>query len=132
LIEQLYAGLARGDNSMFRQLAHPDIRMVVTGTNSWSQCVHGIDKVAEFYRYVYSRLRGPGKVVPERFIADGDLVVVEAKGDRVALSGERYDNHYCLVFELREGRIVELREYQDSSLCERVLGPYPGERKGVV
>jgi ketosteroid isomerase-like protein len=40
-------------------------------------------------------------------------------------SGERYDNHYCLLYRLREGRIVEIREYQDSALGERVLGPSP-------
>jgi hypothetical protein len=37
----------------------------------------------------------------------------------------RYDNQYCLLYRLRDGKIVEIREYNDSILCERVLGPYP-------
>jgi ketosteroid isomerase-like protein len=88
--------------------------------------VRGIESLQEYYRYVYSRLRGPGTLIAERFIADEDLVVVEARGARISISGERYDNQYCLVYQLADGKIVEMREYMDSSLCERVLGPYPG------
>jgi hypothetical protein len=40
-------------------------------------------------------------------------------------SGQRYDNDYCLVYRLANGKIVEIREYQDSTLCERILGPFP-------
>lgn len=50
-------------------------------------------------------------------------MVVEARGDMVTKEGERYDNHYCLVYRLRNGKIIEMREYQDLTRCERVLGP---------
>lgn len=40
-------------------------------------------------------------------------------------AGERYDNHYCLLFRLENDMIVEMREYQDSTMCERLLGPFP-------
>jgi ketosteroid isomerase-like protein len=68
---------------------------------------------------------GTLKTVPTRFIADEDLVVVEARGDMWTKSGKRYDNHYCLIYRLKDGKIVEGWEYQDSNLCERVLGSYP-------
>jgi ketosteroid isomerase-like protein len=63
--------------------------------------------------------------VAHRFIADGDIVVVEAKGDNVTPEGVRYDNDYCLVFRLEDGKIKEIREYCDSVLTEKALGPFP-------
>ncbi len=63
--------------------------------------------------------------LPQRFIADGDIVVVEAKGDNVTPEGVRYDNDYCLVFRLESGKIKEIREYCDSVLTEKALGPFP-------
>ncbi len=44
-------------------------------------------------------------------------------------SGERYDNHYCMVWRIENGKIKEIKEYCDSALVERVLGPFPAERK---
>ena len=56
-------------------------------------------------------------------------MVVEARGDMMTKAGERYDNHYCLIYRIEDGKIREIREYQDSTLCERVLGPFPAARK---
>ena len=43
-------------------------------------------------------------------------------------AGVRYDNEYCLVYRLKDGRIVEIREYCDSVLTEAVLGKFPAPR----
>lgn len=32
-----------------------------------------------------------------------------------------------LANRLSGGRIVEMREYQDSAMCERILGPFPDQ-----
>ncbi len=47
------------------------------------------------------------------FIAEGDYVVVEARGDNVTKAGERYDNHYCMVWRIENGKIKEIKEYCD-------------------
>jgi len=59
------------------------------------------------------------------FIAEGDYVVVEARGDNVTKAGLRYDNHYCMVWRIENGKIKQIKEYCDSALVERVLGPFP-------
>ena len=46
--------------------------------------------------------------------------------------GERYDNQYCMVWRIENGKIKEIKEYCDSALVERVLGPFPAERKLAV
>jgi uncharacterized protein len=43
----------------------------------------------------------------------------------VTTQGAPYGNHSCLLFRLENGKIVEIKEYQDSTMRERVLGPYP-------
>jgi ketosteroid isomerase-like protein len=47
----------------------------------------------------------------------------------VTKAGLRYDNQYCLLFRIENGKIKQIKEYCDSTLVERVLGPFPEERK---
>ncbi|HVI32984.1 nuclear transport factor 2 family protein [Phenylobacterium sp.] len=57
--------------------------------------------------------------------ADGDHVVVEAQGAVTLKSGKRYDNRYCFVIRMKDGKMTEVREYLDSALAEAVLEPLP-------
>ena len=55
-------------------------------------------------------------------LADGDHVVVLARGHADTVDGKVYANDYCFVFKLAGGRIVEVREYMDTKLADAVLG----------
>ncbi len=126
LIREIFEGVARGDGAAFVAALADDVIMTVTGQYSWSQTFTGKPAVLrDLYGYVGSLMAAPGKTLPTRFLADEDWVVVEARGDMLTKTGQRYDNHYCLMYRLADGKIAEIREYQDSALCERVLGPYP-------
>ena len=129
LMETIFASIAAGDRAAFGDALADDVTMTVTGQYSWSQTFHGKESVLrDLHGYVQSLLRHR-RTVPFRFIADDEWVVVEARGDMETKTGERYDNHYCLLYRITGGKIREIREYQDSTLCERVLGPFPAERK---
>ena len=59
-------------------------------------------------------------------VAEGDVVVVECKGDVATKAGARYDNDYCYVCRFDDaGRLTRLTEYMDTALAERVLPPPP-------
>lgn len=45
---------------------------------------------------------------------DGDSVIVEMRNSGEAANGKTYDNDYCLVVDLVDDKIQEIREYQDS------------------
>ena len=47
---------------------------------------------------------------------------MEARGEALAKSGQRYDNHYCIVVSVRDGKIAAIREYLDSELVTAVFG----------
>jgi ketosteroid isomerase-like protein len=110
-----------------------DATWIVTGQYSWSHEFRGRDAInnglmGHFRSFFAVRPR----TLAFNFIAEGDYVVVEARGDNVTKSGERYDNHYCMVWRIENGKIKEIKEYCDSALVERVLGPFPAERKLAV
>jgi ketosteroid isomerase-like protein len=130
LIETIFAGIAAGDRAPFTAALADDVTMRVTGRNSWSQTFRGKEALLrDLYGYLATLVAEGRRTVPLRFIADGDHVVVEAVGEMRTRAGTPYDNEYCLVYRLKDGKIVEIREYLDSALCERVLGPYPADRR---
>ena len=58
-----------------------------------------------------------------RVLADGDVVVIEAEGHATTGDGKAYDNQYCFVVTLRDGKIVQINEYLCSAYAEAVLWP---------
>ncbi len=130
LMERLFAAVVAGDRKPLVDHIADDVVMRITGRNSWSQTFHGKEAwLRDLHGYLATLLADGRKTVPLRFIADGDHVVVEAEGEMRTKDGVAYNNEYCLIYRLSGGKIVEIREYLDSALCERVLGPFPEERK---
>jgi hypothetical protein len=101
--------------------------------DSWSRTFTGRQSILnDLHGHVRSLLVERARTVAHRFIADGDYVVVEAKGNNLTKTGVRYDNDYCLVFRLEDGKIREVREYCDSVLTEKALGRFPeSERRAA-
>lgn len=54
-------------------------------------------------------------------IGEGDMVAVEARSHGVTKSGKHYENEYHILFRLRDGEIVEVREYTDPMHAVEVL-----------
>jgi ketosteroid isomerase-like protein len=130
LVQQVYADAESRSGTTFADNLADDASWIVTGQYSWSHEFRGRDAIlnglmGHFRSFFTMRPRTVG----HNFIADGDYVVVEARGDNVTKAGLRYDNQYCMVFRLEDGRIREIKEYCDSALVERVLGPFPESRK---
>jgi ketosteroid isomerase-like protein len=135
LMQEIFAAAANPDpavrdRALFAASLADDATWVVTGQYSWSRSFTGKDAIMnDLHGHVRSLLAERVRTVAHRFIADGDHVVVEARGDNLTRTGVRYDNDYCLVFRLESGRIKEIREYCDSVLTEKALGPFPESRK---
>jgi uncharacterized protein len=129
LIETIFARIAVGDRTLLVESLADDVTMRTTGQNSWSQTFRGKEVLFhDLYGYLGTLLAEGRKTIPLRFIADEDHVVVQATGEMRTKTGVPYNNDYCLIYRLRDGRIVEITEYLDSALCERVLGPFPATR----
>jgi hypothetical protein len=130
LVQQVYADSASRSGTTFADHLADDASWVVTGQYSWSHEFKGRDAIqnglmGHFRSFFAERPRS----VAFNFIAEGDYVVVEARGDNVTRAGLRYDNQYCMVWRIEHDKIKLIKEYCDSTLVERVLGPFPQERK---
>jgi ketosteroid isomerase-like protein len=134
LVQQIYTDSANQSGTTFIDNIAEDVTWVVTGQYSWSGEFRGREAINEgLMGHLRSLLAAARpRTVAFNFIAEGDYVVVEARGDNVTKSGERYDNQYCMVWRIENGKIKEIREYCDSALTERVLGPFPAARKLVA
>jgi len=54
-------------------------------------------------------------------IGEGDIVAAEARSYGVTKSGKHYENEYHILFRIRHGEIVEVREYTDPMHAVEVL-----------
>jgi ketosteroid isomerase-like protein len=131
LIEEVFSAAGNPDpgvrdRALFTASLAEDAKWTVTGQYSWSRTFTGKESIlTDLHGHVRSLLAERARTIAHRFIAEGDHVVVEARGDNITKAGVRYDNDYCLVFRLESGKIKEVREYCDSVLTEKALGSFP-------
>jgi uncharacterized protein len=95
LVQQIYMDSAARSGTTFADNLAEEVCWVVTGQHSWSQTVSGRDAVLNgLMGHFRSLIAGRPRTVAYNFIAEGDDVVVEIKGDNVTKTGVRYDNDY--------------------------------------
>lgn len=127
LIEDLFAAIAAGNRTLFVERLADDVTMRVTGHYSWSRIFKGKEALIRgLYGYLATLVADGRRTIPFNIVAEGDYVVVEAVGEMQTKAGVPYNNDYCLIYRLKDGKIVEIREYCDSALTEKVLGKYQG------
>jgi ketosteroid isomerase-like protein len=123
LLQRLFADLAEGNSRPFIDALADDFRWVIAGSSCWSRTYEGKQVVLnEFFPLLRSTIADRVRTRATRFIADGDHVVVEARGNNTTRGGMPYNNSYCLVYTVREGRIREVVEYMDTDLAIKALG----------
>lgn len=116
-MQAIFSELEKGNDKPFLEAMADDMRWIWMGTGQWSKVFDGKKAVLNgLWAAVKTTLVPPFKVVVHRFIADGDYVVVEARGENKTPQGKKYNNRYCWVCRLSEGKIHELKEYMDTQL----------------
>jgi ketosteroid isomerase-like protein len=124
LVASVFSSLGEGDARPLVSAMRDDVRWTVIGSASWSKSYEGRKAVIEeLFGRLQARMAGRIRTVPDRVLADGDVVVVEAHGENTTVDGEPYENRYCFVIRVEDGKLAELTEYMDTALVERVLGP---------
>jgi len=123
LVHYVFTELAEGNSQPLVAHLADDVRWVITGRSAWSQTWVGKEAVVHnLFGLLRERIAGRIKIVPKQLIADGDAVVVEARGANTTRDGAFYDNSYCWVIRMADGQIKELREYADTEFMTRALG----------
>ena len=116
-VKTFFETLSTGDLEKVRPLLHVDASWLpmVTGIPG-----EGIKKgrdfiIDEFLEPVRGMFEpGDPKVHIDNIISQGDTVVCETRGTGKLKNGKDYNNVYCWVIELKDGKIFAIREYMDS------------------
>ena len=121
-MQDIFAALAEGNSRPLVDAMAEDFCWTVTGTTKWSKTYAGKQAVlTELFGTLRSRIAGHIRTVGDRFVAEGDRVVVEARGHNTTIAGKPYNNRYCFVFRLSGGKLKEVTEYMDTLLVTTTL-----------
>jgi uncharacterized protein len=118
-----YAALKVGDVPSYLAAMSEDVTVTYFGNHRFSRTFRGkADILENFAPPLLARLEGPIKITVTNAIAEGDQVFVEAQGESRTKDGLDYNNLYGIVLKLKEGKIIEIREYMDTELTKNIFG----------
>ena len=123
LVRKMYADLAKGDAEGFLGAMADDVRFRIIGTTRYSGTYEGKKELVEkLFLPIQNALEPGSAMTPVRLIAEGDCVVLEATGKGRTKTGKQYDNVYCQVIRIQNGKVKELVDYLDTELVASVFG----------
>lgn len=125
-VEAFYAAMTTGKRGAMRSLVSDDCAWVPPATAPFDSVNGGDAVVAALGGGVVKQMfdiTKPFNLDVRRILADGEIAVVQQRLTATArASGEPYDNQYCWVYTVRDGKIVHMEEYADTLLASRVMG----------
>ena len=123
LIIDFYAAGARGDMETCFALLADDVTWTNIGTTKFSGTYAGKQALVEqLLGPLFSQLKAGISSDIERLTAEGDVVVAQAAGTAEMHDGTPYNNTYCQVIRIQDGKIAEVKEYFDTALVDAVFG----------
>jgi len=124
LLRHVYAEISKGNVQPLLDSLADDVEWTIIGSTALSGTSRGKQEVIDkLLKPVRARLAdGPIVFQPERFIAEGEYVVMQAEGRATALSGKPYNNTYCIVCRIVDGKVKEMVDYIDTELITSALG----------
>ncbi len=124
LMQSIFEGLARGDARLFLDSLDEAAVWRMIGTTPWSGVYAGKPAIRrDLLAPLFAQFADQYRNVADAIVAEGDTVVVECRGKVTTKTGQRYDNTYCWVCRLADGKIVSLTEYMDTQLVATALRP---------
>ena len=124
LLQDIYAQISKGNLQLLLDSLADDVEWTIIGSTALSGTSRGKQEVIDkLLKPIRARLAdGPIVFQPERFIAEGEYVVMQAEGRATALSGKPYNNTYCIVCRIVDGKVKEMVDYIDTELITSALG----------
>jgi ketosteroid isomerase-like protein len=123
LIRNMFAQLSKGNGQAFLDAMADNIRLTIIGSTKFSATFNGKQElVNKLLTPLSSQLEGGLTITPDNFIAEGDYVAMQARGNSRTKSGGTYNNTYCQVFRIANGKVQEVTEYLDTELVTKAFG----------
>jgi len=114
----------RGDVSRCMDLLADDVHWSNHGTTRFSGPFIGKQALGEeLMGPLFASLKNGLYTGIDRLIGEGDTVVMQGSGQAETHDGRPYNNKYCMVVEIQDGKIARVVEYADTALVNEVFGP---------
>ena len=123
IVQSFYDAANRGDTEGFLGRLADDVAWTNIGTTKYSgTCAGKGELTARLMGPLFGQLKAGIAATVHNVIAEGDFVAVQLSGRAETKDGRPYNNTYCHVFRIRDGKIVEVTEYLDTDLVTSVFG----------
>ena len=123
LIRNMFAELSQGNPQAFLDKLADNVRCTTIGTQKFSGTFNSKQEfVNKALMPAVAQLEGGITITPDNFIAEGDYVVTQGRGNSRTKSGKSYNNTYCHVFRIADGKVQEVTEYLDTELVTKAFG----------
>lgn len=109
LVRNAYESL--GSGSAFMDSLSDDVTWTFFGSHIFAGTLSGKREIEEKLLVPMSKVIGSFRFRIDNLIAEGDQVVVEGREEAPTTDGQHYDNTYCIVVTVRDGKISQIREY---------------------
>jgi len=123
LIQEMFAELSKGNTQAFMNSMADDVQFTIMGTTKYSVTCNGKQElVSKVLGPLAAQLEGGLTITPENFIAEGEFVAMQARGKSTTKSGKPYNNTYCQIFRIINGKVQQVTEYLDTELVTAAFG----------
>ena len=121
LIQEAFTAWANGDGMAFFNLLADDATWTVMGSCPISGTYVGRRQLVEnALKPQRAKLTGPPTPVVKNMIAEGNTVVIQWMGRGTTRTGQPYNNTYCYVVQLENGKITRGTAYLDTELVRSI------------
>ena len=127
-VENAVRSWADGNDKAFWQLLADDVQYSVIGTTRVSGTYDGRRAFFDGALRPMGALLAVGARPTEyEIISDGPRIVLMWSGEGVMLNGAPYNNSYCWVLDVRDGRVQRIKAYLDTALVDALFDQKPRE-----
>lgn len=121
IIQDAFTAWANGDGMAFFNLLADTASWTVMGSCPISGTYIGRQRLVEdALTPQRDKLAGPPTPTMLNLIAEGDTVVIQWVGKGTTKTGRPYNNSYCYVVQMDNGRIIRGTAYLDTELVRSI------------
>ncbi|MDX1581748.1 MAG: nuclear transport factor 2 family protein [Alphaproteobacteria bacterium] len=119
--ERMLGAISAGDVETLIACVDEDVHFYMPGQTDFHGHFEGRDAWLEAATSVLEQLAEPLALSVENMIIAGHWAVVQASGSSKTLSGQPYNQTFCFIWYVENGKIVDITEYHDTDVVRRVL-----------
>ena len=122
IVRAFYEAGNRGNLDAAMALLADDVRWTNIGSMKYSGIFVGKENLtSKLLGPVFGQMKAGITAIIDNVIAEGDFVVVQLRGMAETKTGTPYNNTYCHIFTVRDGKVRAITEYLDTELAAAVL-----------